>query len=100
MVSKVQSLSLILSLCTCMCVCSVMSNSLQPMDYSLPRSSVHGIFQAEILEWVPHFLLQGNFLTQRSNLSLVPPSLSGGFFTTAPPRKTLGALKTKIKLLS
>ena len=23
-----------------------------PMDYSLPGSSVHGIFQAEILEWV------------------------------------------------
>ena len=24
-----------------------------PMDYSLPGSSVHGIFQARILEWVP-----------------------------------------------
>ena len=23
-----------------------------PMDYSLPGSSVHGIFQARILEWV------------------------------------------------
>ena len=23
-----------------------------PMDYSLPRSSVHGVFQARILEWV------------------------------------------------
>ena len=23
-----------------------------PMDYSLPISSVHGIFQARILEWV------------------------------------------------
>ena len=23
-----------------------------PMDCSLPRSSVHGIFQARILEWV------------------------------------------------
>ena len=22
-----------------------------PMDYSLPGSSVHGIFQAEVLEW-------------------------------------------------
>ena len=31
--------------------CSVMSDSLQPMDYSLPVSSVHGIFQARILEW-------------------------------------------------
>ena len=23
-----------------------------PMDYSLPDSSVHGIFQARVLEWV------------------------------------------------
>ena len=31
---------------------SVMSDSLWFMDYSLPRSYVHGILQAEILEWV------------------------------------------------
>ena len=30
----------------------------------------HGIFQARILEWVCYFLLQGIFLTQRSNLRL------------------------------
>ena len=24
-----------------------------PMDYSLPGSSVHGIFQTRILEWLP-----------------------------------------------
>ena len=23
-----------------------------PMDYSLPGSSVHGIFQARVMEWV------------------------------------------------
>ena len=34
------------------CVCSVMSKSLQAMDFSLPGSSVHGIFQARILERV------------------------------------------------
>ena len=31
---------------------SVMSNSLWPHDCSLPDSSVHGIFQARVLEWV------------------------------------------------
>ena len=31
---------------------SVMSDSLQPMDCSLPSSSVHEILQARILEWV------------------------------------------------
>ena len=32
--------------------CAVMSNSLYPMDCSLPGSSVRGVFQARILEWV------------------------------------------------
>ena len=31
---------------------SIMSNSCDPMDCSLPGSSVHGISQARILEWV------------------------------------------------
>ena len=33
------------------CVCSVMSNFCDPMNYSSPGFSVHGIFQARILEW-------------------------------------------------
>ena len=33
-------------------ITSVTSNCLQPKDHSLPGSSVHGIFQARILEWV------------------------------------------------
>ena len=37
----------------CVCVgCSVVSDSLQPKYCSLPGFSVHGIFQARILEWV------------------------------------------------
>ena len=35
-----------------MYACSVMSNICDPLDYSLPGSSVHGIFQARILEQV------------------------------------------------
>ena len=31
---------------------SVMSDSLHPMDYSPPGSSVHGLLQARVLEWV------------------------------------------------
>jgi len=38
------------------------------MDCSLPGSSVHGILQARILEWVAVYpLLQGIFPTQGSN---------------------------------
>ena len=38
------------------------------MDYSPPRSSVHGVSQARILKWVCHFLLQEIVQTQRVNL--------------------------------
>ena len=31
---------------------SVVSDSLDPMDCSLPSSSIHGIFQAIVLEWI------------------------------------------------
>ena len=39
--------------CVCVCVCDlVMSDSYSLMDYSLPGSSVQGVFQASILERV------------------------------------------------
>ena len=54
------------------------------MDWSLPGSSVHGILQARILEWMA-------MLSSRRALpdpgmepaSLRPPALAGGFFTTS-----------------
>ena len=53
-----------------------------PMDCSLPGSSVHGILQAKILEWI--VLFQGIFPTQGSNLHLVHlPALAGRFFITS-----------------
>ena len=48
-----------------------MSHTCDPTDCSPPGSSVHGILQARTLEWVAHFLLQGIFLTQGSNPSLL-----------------------------
>ena len=41
-----------------------------PVDCSLPGSSVHGILQARILEWAAIFL-QGIFPTQELNLGLL-----------------------------
>ena len=37
-----------------------MSNSLQPVDYSPPSSSIHGILQARIQEWVVISLSRGS----------------------------------------
>ena len=55
-----------------------------PMDYSFPVSSVHGIFQARILEWLP-FPSPGDL--PNPGIKLVSPELSGGFFTAELPRK-------------
>ena len=42
-----------------------------PMDCSLPSSSVHGILQARILEWVAVPFSGGIFPTQGLNLGLL-----------------------------
>ena len=54
------------------------------MDFSLPGSSVHGILQARILEWVAF-----PFLGDLPNPGIEPvppvsPALVGRFFTTEP----------------
>ena len=61
-----------------------------PMDYSPPDSSDHGIFQVRIVEWaatpLPYFLLD---LPNPGIKSTSPasPALTGGFFTAEPPGK-------------
>ena len=62
------------------------------MDCSPPASSIHGIFQARILEWVSIFLLKGIFLTQGLNAriqSLASPALPSRSSTTSTTRKAL-----------
>ena len=49
---------------------SVVSGSLEPMDCSLPGSSVHGIFQARILVWVAISSSRGS--SRPSNWTHVP----------------------------
>jgi hypothetical protein len=58
----------------------------EPMDYSPPGSSVHGISQARIQEWVAIF-----FFGDLSDAGINPasPALGGRFFTTEPPGKLL-----------
>ena len=49
------TLSYLILKCVCMCVCVVTQLCLtlcDPVDYSLPVSSVRGILQSRILEWV------------------------------------------------
>ena len=51
-------------------LCLTLCSPCYSMDCSLPGSSVHQIFQARVLEWSCHFLLQGNFPTQGSKPGL------------------------------
>ena len=66
-------------------VCSVSYGTLcDPVDCSLPGSSVHGIFQARILPVGCRFLLQGNLPKPGIKpVSLVSPVLAGRFFITS-----------------
>jgi len=52
------------------------------VDHSLPDSSVHGLVQARILEWVAVSSSRGSFQpTLKLNPHLLSPALAGGFFT-------------------
>ena len=62
----------------CMQACSVMSK-----DYNLPGSSVHGIFQASILERVAISPSRGSSNPGIKPAFLMSPALAGGFFTTS-----------------
>ena len=55
--------------CVCVSVAQLYPPLCDPMDCSLPGSSVHGILQARILGVDSHTLFQGIFLTQGSNPS-------------------------------
>ena len=57
-----------------------------PVDCSSPGSSVCGISQARILEWVP-FFSPGDLLNP--GIKCASATLAGGFFTTEPPGKPL-----------
>ena len=65
--------------------CSVMSDSLQPMDYSPPGYSFHGIPQARTLEWVAIPFSKGS--SQPRNRTQVP-CIAGRFFTIWATRKS------------
>ena len=88
-----------ISYCLYVCVCARVLSCAQlffkPMDYSPPGSSVHGILQAGILEWVAISFSRGSprareYSRARNCTHICPsPALEGGFFTTAPPGKPI-----------
>ena len=93
--------------CVCVCVCvyiyengkkmkvSVAQSCLtlcNPMDCSSPGSSVHGIFQARILEWVSAFPRGSSWPRIRTHVSCI----AGGFFTIELPGKPISICITEL----
>ena len=78
-----------------------------PMDCSLPGSSVHDIFQARILMWVDISFLSPSPSTPHPHpgdlsdpgiktASLISPALIGGFFTTSTTWEALLLANTHV----
>ena len=66
-----------------------------PMDYSLPGSSVHGILQARILEWVAIPSSRGSFQSGIEPAPPVSPALAGRFFIISATWEALNSSKLK-----
>ena len=66
---------LVIQLCPTLC---------NPVDYSLPGSSVHAILQTRILEWVAISYSRGS---SRPSGQTWVFCVAGRFFTTEPPGK-------------
>ena len=85
---KAVCLSILTRLCLVTQSCPTLCN---PMDYSLPRSSVHGILQARILEWVAMYSSRGS--SQPRNQTGVS-CIAGRYFLPAElPGKPLDVTK-------
>ena len=76
----------VIHVCVCVCVCvseaQLCPTLCNPMDYTLPGSSVHGILQARILKWGVPFPSPEDL----PNPGIEPafsasPALASGFFT-------------------
>ena len=69
--------------------CSTIFDSLQPCVLQPQGSSVHGIFQARILEW---FAISLSMHLSYPGVKHISPALAGRVFTSEPPRQPLPSL--------
>ena len=66
--------------CVCVCVSSSFGSIRDPMDCSLPGSSVHGILHARVLEWVAFSSSRDLQDPEIEPMSLRSPALASRFF--------------------
>ena len=72
-------------MCVCVCVSESCPTPCNPMDSCLPDSSVHGILQAGILEWVAILFSRRSSWPRDCTWG---SCLAGRFFTVKPPGKS------------
>ena len=82
---QMDNLYIVLYMLACMCAKSLQScpTLCDPLDCSPPRSSVHGILQARILEWVTMPSSRGSSQPRDQTHISLSPALANGFFTTS-----------------
>ena len=74
-------------LCVCVCICMCLLSCFShvrlcdPLDCSLPGSSVHGILQTRTLEWVAMLSSKGSSQLRDWTCIFCVSWVSGGFFT-------------------
>ena len=79
---RLNLLSVFCAMCSVAQWCLTLCN---PMVCSPPGSSVRGIFQVIVLEWVAISSFRGSSHPGTEPLSPASPALAGRFFTTEPP---------------
>ena len=65
-----------------------MSDSLQPFELK-PGSSVHGILQARVLEWINISFSRGSYWPRDQTHVYYESFIAGEFFTSEPPGKPI-----------
>ena len=70
------------------------------VDCSPPGSSVHGILQARILEWVAMPSFRGSSPPRdRTHVSYISPALAVGSLPLVPPGKSEGLWKEAMRVI-
>ena len=82
----------IVCMCMCVCVCVCVHAHAQscptlcdPMDCSLPGSSLHGISQARILQWIAISSSRVSSWPRDQTCIIFNSCTTSGFFTAEPP---------------
>ena len=84
-----------ITLCVCVCVCTQSCLTLcDPMDYSLPASSAHGISQARILEWAA---ISSSGDLPDPGIKPVSSAVVGRIFTTEQPGMPHFSIQSELK---